>query len=1059
MSKLILRKHLSLRLCEAVMMICLLLLPAFPLNAATGPKINVSGTVTSESDSEPLIGVSVRIKGTKEGVATDIDGRYTLKASKGDVLIYSYIGYTTTEVKVDKNVIDVVLKDDNLKLDDVVVVGYGSMKRSDLTGSVVSVTAEDMKKSINTSLDQALQGRAAGVNVTSNTGAPGGGISVSIRGVNSFEGNEPLYVVDGIPISGQSDKNATTSALSSINPGDIISMEVLKDASATAIYGTRAANGVILITTRQGQAGKTKITYEGYYGIQELPGQLDVLNLREYAVYQNLRAEVIGFGAREEFKDPSLLGNGTNWQKEIFRTAPMHSHQLSISGGNEKHQYAIMGGFIDQDGIGIGSNFERYSLRLNINSELRKWLKVGVNAYVARRTQRNTFDEGSVIETAVRQLPEVPVRNADGSWGVQDENMYGTYFSNPVADALSRENSNKGTDIQVRGFADFSILKGLTLRVEGSTNINYYNTYYYCPVLDLGYFTQSSESRRSSSNNMDNNLTAYLTYDRQFGKHHITAMAGHEARETEYEYLYGSRTGYIFNNVPELGVGDAKTAKNNSSCSSSAIESWYGRINYNFDNRYLLTATVRRDGSSSFSKNNRWATFPSLALAWRVNQENFLKDVSVINNLKLRLGWGIVGNQSVWQQYAYGITMTSSATGIGQGYYPGNFSNPDLKWEKTRSYNAGIDLGLFGNRIEFIADVYKKDIDNILMPAALPSYIAGVIQSPWVNAGSMTNKGIELTLNTVNISNRDFQWTSGLTFSINRNKVTDLYTKSSALVGEINQTPYTYTQVGQPVGQLYGYKVIGMFKDESDFYQKDRFGNNILDENGERIPVALPVGKSIGRNEVWVGDYMFYDKDGNGVIDEKDREYIGNPEPKFTFGFSNNFYYKGFDMNVFLTGVYGNKIYNMLREKYTNPMSNSGLLKEATRIAVVGMRDPNGSPDDIRNAIIMNPDASVQRINTADANNNNRVSNRFVEDGSYLRIKNISLGYSLPKSLLSKWQIEALRLYVNIQNLHTFTDYSGYDPEVGSYNVLMRNIDNARYPSQRIYTFGLNLSF
>lgn len=1058
MSKLILRKQLFLRLGETAMVL-LLLLSSFSLHAATGPKINVSGTVTSESDSEPLIGVSVLVKGTNDGVATDADGRYSLSVAKGDVLVFSYIGYKTTEVKVDRNVIDIALQDDNLKLDDVVVVGYGSMKRSDLTGSVVSVTAEDMKKSINTSLDQALQGRAAGVNVTSNSGAPGGGISVSIRGVNSFEGNEPLYVVDGIPISGQSDKNSNTSALSSINPGDIISMEVLKDASATAIYGTRAANGVILITTRQGQAGKTRISYEGYYGIQELPGELEVLNLREYAVYQNLRAEVIGFGAREEFKDPSLLGNGTNWQKEIFRSAPMHSHQLSISGGNEKHQYAIMGGFIDQDGIGIGSNFERYSLRLNVNSEIRKWLKVGVNAYIARRKQRNTFDQGNIIETAVRQLPEVPVKNADGSWGVQEENMYGTYFSNPVADALARENYNKATDVQVRGFADFNIIKGLTLRVEGSTNINYYNAYQYTPLLKLGYFTQSSSSSRSSSNNMDNNLTAYLTYDRQFGKHHITAMAGHEARETEYESLNGSRTGFLFNNVHELGVGDAKTAKNGSGRSSSSIESWYGRFNYNFDNRYLLTATVRRDGSSSFSKNNRWATFPSLALAWRINQEKFLKDVTVINNLKLRLGWGIVGNQSVWQQYAYGTTMQSSATGMGQGYFPGNFSNPDLKWEKTKSYNAGIDLGLFGNRIEFIADVYKKDIDNLLMQAALPSYVSGVISSPWVNAGSMTNKGLELTLNTVNISNRDFQWTSGLTFSINRNKVTDLYTESSKLVGSVGGLAYTQTEIGQPVGQLYGYRVIGMFKDESDFYKKDRYGNNILDANGERIPVALPEGKGIGRNEVWVGDFMYYDKDGNGVINEGDREYIGNPEPKFTFGFSNNFYFKGFDLNIFLTGVYGNDIYNMLREKYTNPMSNSGLLKEATRIAVVGMKDPNGKIDDIKNAIILNPDASVQRINTTDGNTNNRISDRFVEDGSYLRIKNISLGYSLPKSLLSKWQIETLRLYVNIQNLHTFTNYSGYDPEVGSYDVLIRNIDYARYPSQRIYTFGLNLSF
>lgn len=536
-------------------------------------------------------------------------------------------------------------------------------------------------------------------------------------------------------------------------------------------------------------------------------------------------------------------------------------------------------------------------------------------------------------------------------------------------------------------------------------------------------------------------------------------MAGHESQENNSENLSGSRDGFIFNSVHELQVGDAKSAKNSSSRNSSAIESYYGRFNYNYDNRYLLTATLRRDGSSNFSENNRWATFPSVALAWRISNEKFMKDVKWINNVKLRLGWGIVGNQSIWQNYAYGVTMSSSATPTGQGFYPGNYSNSDLKWEKTKAYNLGLDLNLLDNRIEFIADFYHKDISNLLMQASLPSYVAGVISSPWVNAGSMTNKGMELTLNTVNISKGSFMWRSGLTFSINRNEVTGLYTESSALVGEIGGLAYSYTSVGNPVGQLYGYKVIGMFKDESDFYKKDNVGNNLLDKEGNRIPVALPKDKKIGVNEVWVGDYMFEDKNNDGVIDENDRSFIGNPEPKFTFGFSNTFTYKNFDLNIFINGVYGNKIYNMLRQNYTNPMNNSGLLKEATRIAVLELIDPNGAADDITNVRVKNSDASVQRINITDANNNNRMSDRFVEDGSYLRIKNVSLGYTFPKSLLTKFNIENLRIYANVQNLYTFTDYSGYDPEVGSYNVLLRNIDNARYPSQRIFTFGANLTF
>lgn len=1056
MRKLFFRKCANLHLCNVILLMCLLF-TATALRANTTQSNPVKGTVISQVDEEPMIGVSVAIKGTSTGTITDINGDYSINASNGQTLVFTYMGYITTEVVVNKRIINVSLKEDTKLLDEIVVVGYGGMKRSDLTGAVTSVTSDEIKKSVVTSIDQALQGRAAGVNVTQNSGAPGGGISVSIRGVNSFNGNEPLYVIDGIPISGQTSGN--TSALSNINPSDIVNMEVLKDASATAIYGTRGANGVILITTKQGQTGATRISYEGYYGIQQLPNELEVLNLREYAVYQNLRADIIGFGAREEFKDPSVLGKGTNWQKEIFRSAPMHNHQVSITGGSEKSRFAIMAGYLSQEGIALGSNLDRYSLRFNMDNQLKKWLKVGVNSYIARREQVNTIDNGSIIETAIKQLPEVPVRNSDGSWGTQGENMYGTYFSNPVAEALTREDYNRATDIQVRGYVDIIPLKGLTIRAEASTNINYYTDYKYTPLIDYGYHTQASSGSRSSSNSSYTTFTTYATYEKSFKQHSFSLMAGHEAQESKNEHLSGSRDGYMFNSVHELNVGDSKTAKNNSSRGESAIESYYGRFNYNYDDRYLLTTTLRHDGSSSFAENNRWGTFPSLAVAWRINNESFMKNVEVINNLKLRLGWGIVGNQAIWQGYAYGVTMASSATPSGQGFYPGNYPNPDLKWEKTNSYNLGLDISLFRNRVEFIADFYKKDIDNLLMQASLPSYVSGVIGSPWVNAGAMTNKGLELTLNTVNVSNKSFLWKSSLTFSKNKNKVTDLYTESSALVGEIGGLAYTYTTVGNPVGQLYGYKVIGMFKDETDFYQKDKFGNNILDENGERIPVALPKDVSQGVNGVWVGDFMYEDKNGDGKIDEEDRSFIGNPEPKFTFGFSNSFTYKDFDLNIFLSGVYGNKIYNMLRERYTNPMTNSGMLKEATRIALIGLKDPNGSTTDINNVYITNSDASVQRMHTTDANTNNRVSDRFVEDGSYLRIKNISIGYTLPKKLLSKYQIENLRLYVNIQNLFTFTNYDGYDPEIGSYNVLLRNIDNARYPSQRIYTFGLNLSF
>lgn len=1037
----------------AIVMFSLVTIPMY------GQNRTISGTVKSEADDELLIGVSVKVKEAPGGTITDAQGRYTLQAKTGQTLVFSYIGFRTLEVKIDKQKsIDVSLREDTKMLDEVVVVGYGTMKRSDLTGSVVSVSADDIKKTVVTSLDQALQGRAAGVSVTQNSGAPGGGISVSIRGINSLNGNEPLYVIDGVAISGQTGNNS--SVLSSINPSDIVSMEILKDASATAIYGSRASNGVVLITTRQGEAGKTRLSYEGYVGVQQLPNRLDVLNLREYAEYQNLRAEVLGWGAREEFKDPSLLGEGTNWQKEIFRSALMHNHQINITGGNENAKFSLTGGYLNQDGIAIGSSFERFSVRMNADAKITKWLTIGLRASGSRTQQVNTVDNGDIISTAIRQLPEVPAKNPDGSWGTQQENIYGTYFSNPVAEALMRENYDKGTQLYVNLFADINIWKGLSFHTEYGGSYNYNNHYQFTPSYDYGLYNQQSSSSRNASNGSNYSFKNYFTYNAKFGKHDFSLMAGHEAQENTWENLSGSRSDFFLNSVHELDAGDALTAKNGSSKSSGAIESYFGRFNYSFDDRYLLTATLRSDGSSNFGPNNRWGTFPSVAVAWKIKNEAFLKNVTAIDNLKLRFGWGAVGNQSAGS-YAYGVAMASAASIWGTGFYAGNYANANLKWEETQAYNIGLDVNLLGNRIEFIAEAYYKNTDNLLMQAALPDYVNSIIRAPWVNAGAMVNKGMEFTLNTVNIDSRNFFWKTGITLSFNKNEVTRLYTETAGIQGYVGSETYTYSLVGEPVGQFYGYKVIGMFKDEGDFYQKDSKGEFRLNEKGERIPVALPKGKSMKENEIWVGDYIFEDKDNNGVIDEKDRSFLGNPEPKFNYGINNYFSYKGFDLNIFINGVYGNKIFNSLRKWYTNPMNNSGMLKETIGIARVELIDPEG-PADISNVRVSNPaQAKVQRITANDANDNNRMSDRFIEDGSYLRIKNISLGYTFPRSWLEKIGIENLRIYANVQNAFTFTKYKGYDPEIGAYNqnVLTRGIDNARYPSQRIYTFGLNLGF
>ena len=448
-----------------------------------------------------------------------------------------------------------------------------------------------------------------------------------------------------------------------------------------------------------------------------------------------------------------------------------------------------------------------------------------------------------------------------------------------------------------------------------------------------------------------------------------------------------------------------------------------------------------------------------MALAWRLKNESFLKDVQWLADAKLRLGWGLVGNQNAGN-YAYGSTMASVATAWGTGFYPANFANSKLKWEETHSYNVGFDLAMFNNRVEFIFDAYLKNTDNLLMQASLPSYISGVIASPWVNTGEMRNKGFEFTLNTVNISNRDFSWTSGLTFSLNRNKVLKLYTESSGIPGIIGSDVFTYTTVGNPVAQFYGYQVIGMFEKESDFYRKDANGDFILDANGNRQFVAIPEEKEIAEGTgIWYGDYIYADLNDDGVIDEKDRTYIGNPEPKFSFGFNNTINWKGFDFNLFLTASIGNDGYNYLRADQSDPANRWSTLKSVCDFAKLALIDPEGDRT-LDNMYVSNPGASTYRIDQGSNNQNARTSSVFVEDASYLRIKNLSVGYTLPVSFTRKFSIESLRVYCNIQNLHTFTKYKGYDPEIGAYNqqVLLRGVDYARYPSQRMFTFGLNVS-
>ena len=1052
--------YLLRELCSRTRSVSFFVLLSLISFTAVAQTSTVTGTVTDENG--PMPGVTILLKGTTNGVVTDFDGNYTInEVPPNGVLVYSYVGFVTEEVPVNgQSEINVTLIQDVSALDEVVVVGYGTMKKSDVTGAVVSVSSDALEESVPTTVDQVLQGRAAGVQIQQNSGAPGGSSSIRIRGISSITGsNEPIFVIDGVIVdsnTGQGGQNA----FASINPSDIESIDILKDASATAIYGSRAANGVILITTKRGQAGEMRVNFDTYVGFQELPKHLDMLNLQEYAIHKNTRSELGIVQQDPNFIRPELLGEGTDWQEEMFDRAMMESYNLSVSGGNEKNNYSMSIGYLDQEGIALGSSFDRLNLRGLFDTQVKDYLKTGINFAFSNINQNTTFSDQSLILTALKQTPNVAVRNAEGTFDgpVTDEFVQ----NNPVGLASIRENRSESAGIRANTYAELEIIEGLKLRSEYSLDYGIYNGYTFNPSYTFGAIVNDvREGSRTKNYNEYYNFRNILTYDRTFGDHSINTMLGQEYQESFWEGLYGYRTGYLTNGATDLNAGDATTARNSNSSFKSALSSYFGRAFYSYDDRYLLTATLRYDGSSKFSEENRWGWFPSAALAWRISNEDFLVDNEYINNLKLRIGYGAVGNQSV-PNFAFTSIYGASATPFGTGLLAANTANPDLQWETTYSTNAGVDLYMFNNRIEFIADVYYKKTEDLLLLAPYPDYSGtsgvGATSAPYVNIGSLENKGIELTLNTVNIDSGDFAWKSNFVFTLNRNEVLSLATETGILNRTLQQgsdiTIVTRTAVGKPIAQFYGYKVIGRFEDATDFYYRN--------EAGDVVPTALPEGMEIGENGVWIGDYIFKDINGDGVINEQDRDYIGNPLPDFTFGIGNTFRYKNFDLNVQLSGVYGNEIVNYQRRFLENPRENTNLLQSALGYAELAPIDPNG-PVDYRNVQIVGGDPYMPRIaaSSAASTSNFRFSDRFLEDGSYLRIQNISFGYRLPADWIERFGLYSMKAYTNLQNVYTFTNYSGYDPEVGAINqdALLTGIDNGRYPSPRIYTVGLNVNF
>jgi TonB-linked SusC/RagA family outer membrane protein len=1050
-------------------LLLLLLLAPLYLSAQNIP---VQGKV-SDKNGDALVGASVSVKGTSIGTAVDLGGSYSIVApNENAVLTFSYLGYVTQEITVgSRQVVDVILVEDFHALDEVVVVGYGTMKKSDLTGSVASVKNDAIQRSVPTSLDQVLQGRAAGVQVQQNSGMPGASTSIRIRGISSLNAStDPIYVIDGVVIEGGANGSINTNPLSSINPADIVSMDILKDASAAAIFGSRAANGVIMITTRRGQKGEATVNYNGYVGWQQIPGKLDVLNLREYAAHRNVLAENGMINYNNNFVRPDLLGEGTDWQDELFNTAVMHSHQISIAGGNEVNTYNLGAGYSNQDGIATGSGFKRLNLSGNFDSQVKSWLKAGVNFAFSNTYQDLTVSDQSLVQVALRTTPDVPVRNADGSFAASDEQFMPT---NPMAMASLITNNNESYGVRANTYAEITptgVVEGLKFRSELSFDYNTSNGFRFQPTyrLSASQFSDVNEGRLTKQYSKFWGWTNTLTYDKTFNDvHKVTILLGEELQKSEWSYLMGLRNGYPSNGSTDLTLGDATTAANDGYTGSFPLIGAFGRIFYSYDNRYLLTATIRRDGSSNFADGHRWGTFPSGAFAWRVSEESFLKENKTIDNLKLRLGWGLVGNQNIPDHFSYLMRYGGVTTPWGTGLYADNMSNENVTWETTTSWNAGFDLSVLNNRVELIFDWYNKRTKDLLMYLYVPDYLLYERNLAWGNVGSLENKGIEITLNTVNVNGKDFGWRSNINFSLNRNKVLDIGSNSSNQIlgrvddnswGMTGQTIINRSVEGQPVGQFFGYEVIGRFEKATDFYYKNDKGEVV------RTPVMsdLPIDETSG---VWIGDYIYRDQNHDGKIDESDRTFIGNPEPKFTYGIGNTFTYKNIDLSIQLTGVYGSDVVNYTRRYMENPRRNiSNLFTTALDYARVELIDPAG-PNDYRNVRVAGGDAHAPRLplSTATSDYDFAFSDRFVEDGSYIRIQNVSLGYTLPSKLVRKIGIANVKVYTNLQNLYTFSKYRGFEPEIGiAYGYqssLLTGVDNGRYPSPRIYTFGVNVTF
>ena len=1059
------------------MKLLMILFSAFSVITTFAQSKTVSGSITDDKG-DVLSGATISIKNTSLNTISNSLGIFTINVPVGKILVVSYVGMKTEEVTIGKSeVYNITLTPLANTLNDVVVIGYGTQKRGDVNGAISSVSAKQIADISQPSVDQMLQGKAAGVTVTLNSGQPGAAVSVRVRGITSFSGSEPLYVVDGVAIEGNAPSQISSnnvsllspsaqeqkpSVLASINPNDIESIDVLKDASATAIYGSRGANGVVIITTKKGKNGEAKINYDGYYGNQEQGKYLKMMNLPQYAKFENTLAGYYGLNPRVEFADPSKLGPGTNWQDAIFRRAAQNSHTLSLSGANAKTNYYISGGYFQQEGTVIGSDFNRYSFHTTVNSQVKDWFKVGTSIS-ANQNKANVGLGNSygIIYNALLQAPDAVVYNADGSFA-GPVNVNGTVQGgqNPVQQALSITNFLVRSNIQGSLYGDIKFTNDLTLHSEIDGNFDWGQAKIFKPTYSYGA-TGSTPAYANTlailleNNNFDSywNWLEHLNYNHTFGKKHVVqALVGHEVWKSNYDGIQASTSGFTAGNtIQTLNLGSQSTNSLLEPKGSTSMESWLARVIYTYDDKYSITATDRRDQSSNFAPGHQVGYFPGVAVSWRISQEPFMAKINeTFSNLKIRLGYGTTGNSNTGGGYKYGSAINPVVTGLGTGFSFANFSNPNLTWETAIQENIGLDFSLLHNRIDASIDVYKKNAKDFLFQQPLPAFLGGgtaeysgaaVVQPPWVNAGEIQNTGFELSINSRNIVKKNFTWTTGFIFSHYTNKVISL-NGFPAIIGNVStgfgpQIPATYTQVGGPVGEFYGYKSLGIIKTTDQLAFLTQHPQNVI---GQAEQVSS--NRSLA-NSIYLGDILYDGNDGKGG---PNKQYaLGNPNPDFTYSITNTFTYKNFDLSIFLTGSQGGKILNAVSFQTMGMYS----LYMNQRADAANFWTPS------------NPNSKIPAPRSSFGNNNLVMSDRFLEDASYLRIQNVRLGYDLPLEWARKIKMSHLKIYCSGQNLYVFTKYSGLDPEIGSLNQnpVLQNIDYGRYPTPRVITFGLNAEF